>query len=92
MFDLRDSGDRNAHTDSHLFLSYPAPLAYLGEPPAASITQHRGDGCIEGLLAADGRGALQMARIPPPRHAANWPFPSSSQAASEPGRRTNAAV
>jgi hypothetical protein len=59
MFWMNRSGDRDAHPDSDLLLGHPAPLAHLGQPPAAGVIQHCGDGRVEGLLAACGRyGAL----------------------------------
>jgi hypothetical protein len=52
--------------DGDLLLCHPAPLAHLGQPPAAGIVQHRGDGGVEGLLAA-GRldGTFQVPGVPP---------------------------
>jgi hypothetical protein len=50
-----DPRDRHAHPDGDLLLGQPAPLAHPGQPPAAGIVQHRGDGRAESLLTA---GAL----------------------------------
>jgi hypothetical protein len=65
-FDLGDSRDRHSHPGRDLLLGHPAPLAHLGQPPAAGVVQHRVDRRIEGLLAA-GRlnGPLQVPGLPP---------------------------
>jgi hypothetical protein len=59
--DLGNPRDRHAHPGGDLLLCHPAPLAHLGQSPAAGIVHHRGDGRVEGFLAA-GRlnGPLQV--------------------------------
>src|SRR5450755_2409175 len=80
VFDLGDPGDRDAHPCGDLLLGHPAALAHLGEPPAAGVVQHRGDGGVEGLLAAGSfDGALQVPGVTPARHATHGLSPSCAQ-------------
>src|ERR1019366_1415293 len=74
-FDLGDPGDRDAHPSGYLLLGHPAPLTYLGQPPAAGAVQHRGDRRVERLLAACSLDrALQVAGVPPARYFAHRPI------------------